>query len=191
MKKMYIDVNQTNLINVSRVLLQRSDLTWQQKLFLIEIVDYQAKSKIPYLSQTQFAKSNNISTDTVSRHLTKLYERDIISNLGQVADGLACEFYISGWFMKELGYTDTPVSYVEPVEEVIEVVEVEKPSIVITNFEEPALTEANINYVLTDVLGRPFNTFNGYFQAYNKAYPQFPKSREELQGRYNDMINPF
>ena len=85
MKKMYIDVNQTNLINVSRVLLQRSDLTWQQKLFLIEIVDYQAKSKIPYLSQTQFAKSNNISTDTVSRHLTKLYERDIISNLGQVS----------------------------------------------------------------------------------------------------------
>lgn len=102
---MLIDISKTNYATIPFELFQRCDLTGLQKLFLMQVMKYQADGlNEVFLSQSEFARFNKFSREAVRLDLKNLVERDIIKNLGQKGTNLACGFYVNPEFMKGLGY---------------------------------------------------------------------------------------
>lgn len=186
--KFYVDLNQTNKVVTTRKLLHYKGLSPRQRLFLIEIIDYLSQGNRPYLSQSEFAEHHEISRMAVYKMIKALEKRGIIENLGQVEEGLACEFYVLPKFLAEIGYTDTPVKYTGS-----EAIEEDAPqAAIVSNLSAPVTAPVKqINYNLVNVNGERYGTFRGYLQAFQKQYPNEHVNHAELEQIYNNLDNPF
>lgn len=114
----------TSYTPISRNLRKHKDLTALQKLFLMEVLEFQVMGgQMPYVSVRCFASEFGWSEKTIRTHIKDLVEKGRLLKFEQKRKDIPCDYLITTEFLEELGYVPLSRDLSSEVEESKEVVE--------------------------------------------------------------------
>lgn len=128
LRPLTVNLVKSSYTPISKLLRKHPDLTPIQKLFLMDILEFQVMGgRTPYLSIRVFSQENGYTEKTVRKHINELIDSNKLLKFEQKRRDLPCEYLITTEFLSELGYE--PISRKPTTEEV----------------EEPITNERNFN----------------------------------------------
>ena len=119
LRPLHVNLVTCSYTPISKNLRKHSNLTPVQKLFLMDILEFQViGGNLLYLSVRVFAQENGYTEKTVRKHINDLIEAGRLLKFDQKRRDLPCEYLITTDFLAELGYE--PISRKPSSEEINE-----------------------------------------------------------------------
>lgn len=105
LRPLHVNLVTCSYTPISKNLRKHPELTPVQKLFLMDILEFQVMGgNLPYLSVRVFAQENGYTEKTVRKHINDLIEAGRLLKFDQKRRDLPCEYLITTEFLAELGY---------------------------------------------------------------------------------------